>query len=694
MKRPWRIILIVTLFLIAVVIGASVGLVAAYLRTAPTLDEVTFNPDLTTYVYDIKGREIARLYRGENRVPVPLNEIPVVLQDAFIAIEDHEFYEHHGIYWRGLLRSVVVNIRSGRFAHGGGTITGLLARNAFLSHEKTVSRKIKEWLWTIQIERKYTKEEILETFLNEIYFGHSAYGVEAAAQTFFGKSVRDINLEEAALLAGVINGPGYFSPFIDMEAATRRRNVVLTRMSELGYITSAEAEAAKATPINVVEQQPPRRQAPYFIEYLLQTYLLPKFDQQQVYSGGLRVYTSLDLDAQAAAESALLSLLPAGQTDSKGLRQPQGAVVSIDPTTGHIVAMVGGRGEDQFNRATQGVRQPGSAIKPFVYAAALERRSLTPSTVFVDERIEVPLVTGEVYTPRNFGNSFLGPVTVREALERSVNIVAVQVLMHLDGQMRTAIDFMKDLGISTLVETGRINDMAPAIALGGLTRGISPLEMAAAYATFANKGIYVEPTAIVRVEAHDGTVLDEPQPGRRVVMSEQSAYIMSDIMRGVIEAPHGTGRVAAAVGRPAAGKTGTTQENTNAWFVGYTPDLVTSVWIGNDQQSEPLDFGSRRAVEVWTEYMTRALAGKPASWFRTPDGLEQLRIDTKTGLRVPDGCIDVPASETRVELFIKGTEPLSVSPRCFGPEPVLPGLFGSGSGSENQTGSPFTFLRP
>lgn len=670
-RRPWRIVLILFLFIMALGVGAVVGVVAAFLRTAPTLDEVTFNPEMTTYIYDVHGREIARLHRGENRIPVPLSKVPQMVQDAFIAIEDHKFYEHHGIYFRGLLRSLLVNIRAGSFEQGGGTITGLLARNAFLSHEKTITRKIKEWVWTIQIERKYSKEEILETFLNEIYFGHSAYGVEAAAQTYFGKSISEVTLPEAAFLAGVINGPGYFSPHYDMEAAVRRRNIVLNRMAELGYITHEEAEEAKATPLEVIELQPRRREASYFVEYILQTYLIPKFGDQQVYAGGLRVYTTLDLDLQRAAEQAVISLLPAGTPDAKGLHQPQAALVSLDPQTGHILAMVGGRGEDQFNRATSAVRQPGSAIKPFVFALALEQRDITPATVFVDEPVEIPLVTGEVYKPSNFGNVYRGPLTVREALERSVNVVAVQVLLSLDGTMKRAVEFMKELGISTLVESGRVNDMVPALALGGLTRGVTPLEMAAAYATFANNGIYVEPIGVLRVEAYDGTVLDEPRPERRVVLSEEASYLINDMLRGVIEAPHGTGRAAADLGRPAAGKTGTSQGDTNAWFVGYTPDLVTSVWIGNDQQSQPLDFGSRRAVEIWTEFMAQALADRPPRWFERPPGVVQMRIDTMTGLRVPDGCVYVPPGETRVELFIEGTEPMSVSPRCFGPEASL-----------------------
>lgn len=702
--RPWRILLVATLFLVAIFVGASAGLLAGYFRTAPSLDEITFNPDLTTYVYDVHGREIARLHRGENRIPVPLDEIPQSLRQAVIAIEDHRFYEHHGIDFRGFARAIFENLRQGRWgdgnwAQGGGTITGQLARNAFLTLDRTVARKLREWLWAVQIERKYTKDEIFETYLNEIYFGHSAYGVEAAARTYFGKSVRELDLAESALLAGVLNGPGFFSPFYNMESAYNRRALVLDRMASLGYITAAQAQAAKEQEIVVVEQQPPSRRAPYFIDYILQNYLIPRFGQQAVYAGGLRVYTTLDLDAQTSAERALISLLPAGRANGSGVHQPQGAIVGLDPATGHIRIMVGGRGEDHFNRASQAVRQTGSAFKPFMYAAALEERALTPATIIRDEPFEIAMPTGELYAPRNFSGNFLGDMTVREALERSINVVAVRALWeHVPGRMNTVFHFARRLGISTLVESGRLNDLAPsAMALGGLTRGVSPLEMAAAYGTFANYGIYVEPVGVLRVEAHDGTVLDRPQASRHVAMSEETAYLMTDLLRGVIDADHGTARSARVLGRPAAGKTGTTQNNTDAWFVGYTPDLVASVWIGNDQP-QSLGFGSARAVQVWTEVMTHALAGVPASWFEPPSGITSpRRIDMRTGLHVPDGCTAVPPGETRMEIFMSGTEPISVSDRCFpaAPVPQMPNeANGNGFGSNSSFLEGFGFRVP
>ncbi len=673
--RPKRILTIIGLFLAAYIVGASAGMVAGYLSTAPSLDEVNFNPELSTLIFDIHGREIARLYRGdENRIYVTLDQIPLTLQQAVIAIEDHRFYEHFGISIRGLLRALFVNIREGRigdgnWAQGGGTITGQLARNAFLTHDRTVVRKLKEWLWAIQIERKYTKDEILETYLNEIYFGPHTYGVEAAARTFFGKSVSELDLAESALLAGVLNNPGIYSPFYNMDAAYRRRNLVLDRMAELNYITKEEAEAAKQQPIQIIERQTPRSQASYFVDYILHNYLLPEFGEQAVYAGGLRVYTTLDLDMQKAAEEALNSLLPAGEPDSSGLRQPQGAVISIEPRTGQIRAMVGGRGEDQFNRAVQAVRQPGSAIKPLIYAAAFEQGVITPAMIFVDEPLQIPLVNGTVYEPKNFDQQFRGPISVREAIERSINTIAVQVLLNLDRQVNSALDFMESLGISTLVREGRNNDLGPAIALGGLTQGVTPLEMAAAFGTFANQGIYVEPTAIIRVEAHDGTVLAEPRPKQTAVVSEETAYLISDILRGVLEAPWGTGRSARLPGKPAAGKTGTSQDNHNAWFVGYTPNLVTAVWIGNDRPSS-LGFGSGRAAQVWGEYMSKVTANHPPTWFERPNGIVSVRIDTQTGLRAPDGC-PISPDEIRTELFIRGTEPMSTSERCLNVDPEI-----------------------
>jgi penicillin-binding protein 1A len=664
MSKVWKIILYIMLFLFVVMIGAGAGLIAAVLRTAPSLDQVNFNPEMSTILYDIKGREITKLHDGENRIPVSLSEIPQHMQLAILAIEDHLFYEHIGISFRGIIRALIRNVLRGTITGGGGTITGQLARNAFLTLDQTISRKIQEVIWAIQIERKYTKDEILEAYLNIIYFGHKTYGVQAAAQTFFGKDIGEVDLAEAALLAAVINGPGYYSPYIDIEAAQRRRNLVLARMEELGYITPEEATEAKAQPVKVIELKPIETKAPYFVDYILQNYLIPKFGAHQVSAGGLRVYTTLDLDMQVAAENALRSVLPTGTPDENKLHQPQGAIISLDPSNGQIRAMVGGRGEDHFNRATQALRQPGSAIKPIIYATAFENGLITPATIVMDEPIEIQLLNGDIYTPRNSNNVFSGEVTIRRAIEGSINVVAVKTLLNLNGGIISAINTGEKMGLSTLVKSGTINDVTPAFALGGLSKGVSPLELAAAYGVFANKGLYVEPIGIIRVEAVDGTILDEPKPVKKVALSEETAYLISDILRGVIESPYGTGQAARSIGRPAAGKTGTSQENTNAWFAGYTPQLVSVVWIGNDQQSKSLDFGSRRAVDMWTQYMVNALKDAPVSWFQPPKNIVTgIPIDIKTGLRVPDGC-PIPADEIKLEIFIKGTVPTAISPRC------------------------------
>src|SRR5690606_20839351 len=443
------------------------------------------------------------------------------------------------------------NLRAGAIEQGGSTITQQLAKLAFLTNDRTWSRKFKELLLAIQIERKYTKDEILESYLNVVYFGHGAYGVEAASQIFFQKSVSEVNLQEAALLAAVVNGPGYYSPFYDMEAATRRRNLVLRRMLDLGFIDQAAYDEAVSSPIELKDGRRQQTIAPHFVIYVREQ-LLDRYGAQMVYTGGLRVYTTLDLDLQRAAEKAIEEMVPVQETDENGLAQPQAALVTIDVHTGEIRAMVGGRNNDQYNRAVQATRQPGSAMKPFVYAAAIDSKRYTPAHLMVDEPTTFTLITGETWTPRNYDNTHRGTMSLRTALEDSINVVAAKLIDEIGPA--TAIDYAKRMGITTLQESGRLNDLTLSFALGGLTRGVTLLEMATAYGVFASGGIRTTPIAILRVEGPDGTVIDECRPQRRLVLSPESAYIMTDMMRGVIE--RGTG-VGANIGRPAAGKTGT-----------------------------------------------------------------------------------------------------------------------------------------
>lgn len=649
-------------FLFSIFIGAFGGALAGYLGSAPTLAEVNYNPELTSYIYDRNGTVLARLYK-ENRDQVSLKQIPKYMQQAVVAIEDPHFYSHHGVDLRGLARAILVNIKNRSYKQGGSTITQQLAKNAFLTNDRTLARKMRELLWTIQLERRYTKDEILEAYLNEVLFGHGAYGVEAAAQLYFGKHIGDVTLSEAAFLAGVTNGPSIFSPFINKESAIRRRNLVLTRMEEQGYITAAEARAAKNEPLVTVDREPNKHLAPYFVDYVLQT-LLNLYGEQRVYAGGIRVYTSLDLSIQRAAEQALLNGLPRHYVDANGLAQPQGAIIAVDPGTGAIRAMVGGRGTDKFNRAVQAERQPGSAFKPVLYAAAIEA-GYTPASMLKDEPISLALANGASWRPENSDRRYRGTITLREALELSVNTVAVKLAQEIGP--RNVLEYGRRLGITTLVDKGEKNDVNAGIALGGLTRGVSPLELTAAYIPFANGGVYIKPVAITKIVDRDGTVLYEAKSERRAVMSEALATMMTDMMRGVVERGTGT---KARIGRPAAGKTGTSSDYTNAWFVGYTPQLIATVWLGNDSQARPMtgpggNVSSSKAAEIWATFMKQALAGEKTEQFsNTAPGLvTNVAIDTTNGLRVPAGC-SLPSGSVRYEMFLEGHVPQNSSPRC------------------------------
>ncbi|NLY30778.1 MAG: penicillin-binding protein 1A [Firmicutes bacterium] len=660
-ERRKRRLLIITVFIISILAGAGLGIFAGFLKSAPSLADVEFTPRLTTYVYDANGEVLTRFFT-ENRVEVSIDRMPRYLHDAILAAEDDGFYEHYGIDFKAIVRALIADIRAGAKVQGASTITMQLARTAFLTQKKLWTRKLQEVLWAIQIERKYSKEEILEAYLNIINFGHGAYGVQAASEMYFGKSVEDLTLPEAALLAAIPKSPVYLSPISYPEAAMNRRNWILGRMADLGYITREEAEAARATPIELVERKPREKVAPYFIDYVLQE-LLERYGQDLVYGGGLKVYTTLDLNMQRTAEETLLNSLPNGRVDRNGLQQPQGALVAIDPRNGHIKAMVGGRGDDKFNRAVLAKRQPGSAMKPFIYTVAIEK-GYTPATIMVDEPIEYVMANGQTWAPQNYHRDHRGEITLREALELSINVVAVKLLDEVG--IRDVVDLVKKMGITTLVEEGRFNDLGLApLALGGLTHGVTVLEMASAYGVYANQGVRVPPVAIVKVVDADGNVLEEHKLQGQQVISEQTAYIMNDMLKGVVE--RGTGRQA-AIGRPAAGKTGTAQNYTNGWFIGYTPSLVTAVWMGDDEQSQDMvykgvRYGSWNTAQMWSEFMRRALKDEPIEDFAKPEGIvEGVLIDTKTGLLARNNGT-IPETEMRYEIFIEGTEPKEYSPR-------------------------------
>ena len=601
----------------------------------------------SSIIYDNKNKEVARLFE-ENRIYVELSKIPPLMQHALIAIEDARFYDHRGIDFRGILRALWTDIRSGGFEQGASTITQQLARNVFLSRERTVLRKLREALIAMRIEKTHTKEQILELYLNYIYFGHRAYGVEAAAQIYFGKHVQELTLSEIALLAGLPKGPSIYSPYVNLEKALARRNTVLRRMVELGYISEDDMKKAKSEPVKLKELAP-FKNAPYFVSYVIQQLeKTGKFTEEDLYTGGYRIYTTLDLQIQKAAEDALKRNFPEGTPDQNGVPQPQAAIICLDPKTGYILAMVGGTdfAKTQLNR-TMALRQPGSAIKPFTYVAAIDSKRFSPSTIMNDVRP----VFEDGYSPKNYNDTYLGPITLRRALEISSNAVTTQ-LTHSVG-ISTVIRYAQRMGLQNLVAD---DYNLASISLGGLTKGVNLLELTAAYTPFANQGVKVEPMAIIKVLDKNGQVIDKiNKPQRKVVLSENTAYVITDMLRGVIENKEwGTARVV-NINRPAAGKTGTAQDKTNAWFIGYTPDLIAGVWIGNDQQKLPTEYSSYHAALIWSSFMSQALKGIPPSEFPIPDNLVVgVPIDVTTGALAG---IDTPAENVRNEIFLPGTEP-------------------------------------
>ncbi|MDU3878737.1 MAG: transglycosylase domain-containing protein [Veillonella sp.] len=554
---PKRLFWICALLLILIVAGGGCGFISATLSNLPDVSNV--RPSASSQIYDVHGNLITTVHSTENRLPVPLKDVPKDLQNAFVATEDSRFYSHHGI---------------DGVSEGGSTITQQLARNAFLSQDRTFKRKISEALLALKIEQHYTKDEILEMYMNQIYFGQGAYGVQSASHVYFGKDASQLTLAQAALIAGLPQSPNYYSPFNDLEASKKRQAVVLGQMVKYGYITQEQADEARQADLGLVakqEQTHEKSNASYFINYVI----------AQV------------SDAQNAAVAAMQNL-PNYYTDSNGLHQPQGAIVAMNPHNGYIMAMVGGRGDDAFNRATQAERQPGSAMKPFVYLAAIQSGK-TPGSIVDDS----PVTFGS-WSPKNYENDFEGNMTYRYALQHSRNIPAVKIADEVG--MSKIIKLAKEMGITTLTD----QDNNLSTALGGLTHGVIPLEMVQAYGVLANGGIKVQPTAIV----------NSIQEKR--VVDEKDAAIITNMLESVING--GTGGNA-AIGRPAAGKTGTTDDEKDAWFVGYTPDLVAAVWIGDDYGSETLGIsGADTPAVMWGQFMANALANTPAAQSAVSEG--------------------------------------------------------------------------
>lgn len=640
-------------FLLATVLGVGVGLLSISVEDMPDIADLhryTASPATKLFDNSTPPELIAQL-AIEQRTFVSLARIPRTLLDATVAIEDERFFTHWGLDLWGIARAAVVNSIRGRIVEGGSTITQQLARTLFLTRARTLQRKIKEALLAIQIERQYKKEEILEMYLNQVYFGHGAYGVEQAARKYFGKHVEELILPQSALLSGLLRAPNAYSPRRHPEKSVVRRNLVLHKMIENGFVERTEAEEATHSPLNLRETE--LTNAPYFAAHI-RKHLEKTYGTQAVYRGGLSVYTTLNLRYQTIAQRALeLGLTNAervirnprrGAAAAVGLRL-QGAIVVLDPRSGAILAMIGGRRfkESEYNRTTQAKRQPGSAFKPIIYTTAL-LNGYVPSDLIDDSPVQYTGKDGEIWQPINFERKFYGLTTLREGLAHSRNVVTIK-LLHQVG-VRKVISMGKKFGFTTRIR----NDLT----LGLGTSEVKLLELVSAFGVFAHNGYRAAPYSIKMVKDSLGNVLEQHRLKLYSVISPQVAYLMLSMLQDTVNV--GTGRIVRRQGftRPAGGKTGSTNDFTDAWFVGFTPSLACGVWIGYDDRrtmGKNLT-GGLIAAPIWAAFMAEALEDASQEDFERPPGLVTVRIDATSGLLATNKCKRVVK-----ELFLKGETP-------------------------------------
>ena len=690
------------LVLVSALVGATAGLLLVYSTDLPQVGQLEhYRPSSITELYDDQGRTIGS-FALQRRVVASYDDHPQVLRQALISIEDKDFYRHWGVnVWR-IAGAAYRDIQSGGRVQGASTLTMQLARNLFLSPDRSFHRKIQEALLAVQIERRFTKPQIFTLYANQIYLGHGVYGFEAASQFYFSKPAKRLTLDEAALLAGLPKSPSYYSPITHPDHALKRRNLVINSLLEDGEITAQQAEAARDQPIHLEVAHDPDSLAPYFVEEI-RRYLEGKYGSDQVHEGGLRVYTSLDMGLQRAANSAVFDGLAAyerrhgwrgrlqnvlaGEVTLANYQHPdwdrdpevksyvhalvvavtpafatirfgrysatlgpadaawthrklpeilkpgdiaylkivsltpdgkarisleedsgvQGALVAIDNATGEIKAMVGGRDFNlsKFNRATQALRQVGSSFKPYVYTAAIDRGA-TPDDTILDAPASFPMPSGPAYEPHNYDGKFEGTITLRRALAQSRNIPALKLADSIG--IKTVIDYAHRFGI-----TSSIPPYLPA-ALGAVE--VTPMEQASAYSVFPSDGVHITPRYITKVTDYEGRTLEENFPDVKDVVSARTARTMTAMLREVVL--HGTAIAASSMKYPLAGKTGTTNNFTDAWFVGFSPSITCGVWIGYDEKKflGAKETGSRAALPIWMDFMKVALAGKDPGDFQ------------------------------------------------------------------------------
>lgn len=602
------VVFIVGLFIFSISAagGVTAGIMVSFGNEIPNINKkAPRSVAQTTKIYAADGSWMADLHAEEDRVFTKLDGIPKHLQNAVIAIEDERFYKHSGIDYQGIVRALVSNIKSGGIVEGGSTLTQQFVKNRYLTHEKTYVRKAKEAILAYQLERKLSKKQILEAYLNTIYFGNGVYGVNTAAYKYFGKPLGKITIAESAMLAGLIRAPIRYSPFQDPDFAKKRRDFVVKRMYDQKRITRREAEVALAEPLKLVKERGDIGFAPFFIEYVKQD-LIKKYGPNAVFKGGLRVFTTLKPGYQKSAEEAVKSTL-------NRANDPSASLVSIESKTGYIRAMVGGRDfrTEKFNLAVQGHRQAGSSFKMFVLAAAIQK-GYSLNDVFVSAPQSIKFAKdAPVWNVKNYSNSYRGPITLRQATTFSDNTVFAQLIVKVGAT--NVVKMAHDLGIISDIPAN------PAIALGGLTTGVSALEMAIAGATLANDGVKPKPISVTKITDHNGVVLEENQPSSKRIIDANIARTVNSALNDAMH--KGTGR-RAIIGRPAAGKTGTAQDYRDAWFNGYTPNLATAVWMGYTHAQIPMRnvhglqvAGGTFPAEIWGKFMREAVKDMPVANF-------------------------------------------------------------------------------
>lgn len=597
----------------------------------------------TSQMLDLNGNVIDTFHAGENRRSVKLEDISHYVVEATLAIEDRRFYDHSGFDVKGMARAVMVNVQSMSARQGASTLTQQLARNLYLTHERTWQRKMKEAMYTVQLEMNYSKDEILGMYLNQIYYGHGSYGIEAASKMYFDKHASELTLAESAMLAGIPKGPKYYSPYLDMKNAKDRQRAILHAMMEGGAITKEQAESAYAEVLKFQSLEAGQSEgfAPYFRDYI-RSIAVDKLgiDEHLLNEGGITIYTTLDPEAQQAAEDAIKKTMPAKS-------EQQAALIAIDPRNGYIKAMVGGRDykTNQYNRVFAQTRQPGSSFKPFLYLTALQSGYMTPVTRFKSEPTVFTFDEGrKTYEPHNYNDKYANEfIDMRRALAGSDNIYAVNTIMTVGAEK--VIEMARKLGIKSAMQP------VPSLALG--TFPVSPFEMASAYGTFAGAGVHAEPVAIIKIEDRKGNLIYEAKQQIEQVISPAEAYVMTSLMESVFD-EGGTGyRVASIMKRPVAGKTGTTAAD--AWLVGYTPELTTAVWVGYDKDRTLSVAEAHLAAPIFARFTEQALAAVPPKIFPIPAGVANVYIEPESGKLALDTC-----PTRRLETFISGTEPTEV----------------------------------